>query len=891
MTQTGTISKRFNLSNIAITIILLVISFFILGYFIQQNSEKIYKHASISLQKNVTFSNNAKTVISLTNAINIANNSDIKKSLKNNDRKLAIDVLSNMTKKLNNGTRFNNVKVHLHDKNVKSFVRTWKPQKFGDDLSSFRHSINKVKSTKQPIGVIEAGRAGFSFRGLSPIFGDNDEYLGSVEFIMGFSSIIKKHKKLDNLDILILSKNSSVVDKESVMLNQYNISQKKSLINQDVANDAKTISFDELFKSKYAVTDKYFYTYIPIKDLNNKVQGYYLLVQDIKIIDEMIASAEKINYFALIIIVIMSSMIMLSSNFLLSKIVLKPLDSLSDGLNSFLDFINGKSNDVKDMQISNADEIGVMMHNINQNIKYTKQEIEQDRAVIADVNNVLEKVRNGFFVYQIQSTSSNERTEELKNSINKLVVDTKNKIDNLASVLKEYSISNFDVTLKSDGMYGNIGSLSACVKMIGNNVSELLGMILNTGDSLNSSTDTLSKASSDLSSSSNKQAAALEETAAAVEQISSNIKHTVEQSTDMTTLAEETRSKAISGKNLVSQTAKAMESIDESTSAINEAITIIDQISFQTNILSLNAAVEAATAGEAGKGFAVVAGEVRNLAGRSAEAAKDIKDLVSKAQEQTIHGRAISDKMSEEFDLLNDKIDKTAQLVDSVSIASKEQFIGVNQINDALMKLDQDTQENARVAGEIAELSKEVSHMSDNLVKAAQRAKFKKEAREQVCDIDLVFDTAKLKLDHIALKELAYENLSTPNYKIKDHLSCALGSWILKNENSDFAKHEVWSEFKQTHAHVHKGIQEFINSSQSNATNERLMEIAKDIEQDTLRTFDEFNKIKRVHCQTIKNKQKEEDNNIKQHVEPKIEIKKEVTKKITSPNNENWETF
>jgi methyl-accepting chemotaxis protein len=896
----GSIAKRFNVNNIVITAVLLVISFFILGYFISQSTTQVYQHTTEGLRKNITFSNNAKSIISLTNAITIANNDTIKQALKSNDRNLALDTLTRITKNLNGDTKFNNIKVHLHTKDIKSFVRAWKPNKFGDDLSEFRHSIVKVKSTKKPMSVIEAGRAGFSFRGIAPIMEDG-EYLGSVEFIMGFSSMIKKHKKLDKMDVLILSKDTSTADKMPGMLQKYGISQKKSLINQEFVNDAKNMNLDELFKNKYAVSDKYLYTYTEIKDINNKTQGYYLLGQDIKVIEGIISNTDKVNYFALATIVIMSLLLMISSNVLLSRIVLAPLKTLEDGLESFLDFLNGKTSDVKDMPVKSNDEIGRMITHINSSINVTKQEIDQDRVVINEVNDILEKVSNGFFTYQINSSSTNPQTEQLKHSLNKLVSETKEKLHRLTTVLKEYSVSNFDVKMDTDGMYGNIGSLSACVKMIGNNVSELLAMILNTGDKLNSNTNTLSQASQDLSTSSNQQAAALEETAAAVEQISSNIRHTVEQSEDMTTLSRDTKEQALSGRELVSKTSKAMEGIDESTSAINEAITIIDQIAFQTNILSLNAAVEAATAGEAGKGFAVVAGEVRNLAGRSAEAAKDIKDLVTKAQEQTIEGRAISDKMREEFDTLTDKIDRTSELVESVSTASKEQFIGVNQINDALMKLDQDTQENARVAGEIASLSEEVSHMSDNLVKAAQRANFSQAAREQVCDIDLVFDTAKLKLDHIALKENAYENLSIPNFKIKDHLSCALGSWIKNSENKDFAKSKVWSEFKEVHAHVHNGIQEFIDKNANKASNSQLMDIAKNIEHDTIKVFDKFNEIKRIHCKEVeKNTKKSISHEQKPTARPsqkptnKNEVKKPIPKstpKVKSRDEEQWESF
>jgi methyl-accepting chemotaxis protein len=141
-----------------------------------------------------------------------------------------------------------------------------------------------------------------------------------------------------------------------------------------------------------------------------------------------------------------------------------------------------------------------------------------------------------------------------------------------------------------------------------------------------------------------------------------------------------------------------MDDINVEVTSIKEAISVIDQIAFQTNILSLNAAVEAATAGEAGKGFAVVAGEVRNLASRSAEAANEIKVLVENATHKADDGKNIADEMIEGYNHLNDSITKTLNLISGVEIASKEQLGGIEQINTAVTELDQQTQQNANVA-------------------------------------------------------------------------------------------------------------------------------------------------------------------------------------------------
>ena len=167
-----------------------------------------------------------------------------------------------------------------------------------------------------------------------------------------------------------------------------------------------------------------------------------------------------------------------------------------------------------------------------------------------------------------------------------------------------------------------------------------------------------------------------------------------------------------------------MNDIDEKVNAINDSITVIDQIAFQTNILSLNAAVEAATAGEAGKGFAVVAQEVRNLATRSAEAANEIKVLVQNATDKANEGKSISDKMILGYNGLNDNITKTIEIIANVENASKEQLTGIEQINDAINSLDHQTQENAMIASQTNDIALQTDTIAKLVVSNANAKEF-----------------------------------------------------------------------------------------------------------------------------------------------------------------------
>ncbi len=176
---------------------------------------------------------------------------------------------------------------------------------------------------------------------------------------------------------------------------------------------------------------------------------------------------------------------------------------------------------------------------------------------------------------------------------------------------------------------------------MGTSITNMLVDEKKLGLTLNNSSDTLLKNVNVLNDVSSEAAASLEETAAALEEITGTITSNTQNIVEMATFAQKVIISVDEGNSLADQTTSSMDEINKQVASINEAITVIDQISFQTNILSLNAAVEAATAGEAGKGFAVVAQEVRNLAARSAEAAKEIKDLVQNATLKANDGKNI----------------------------------------------------------------------------------------------------------------------------------------------------------------------------------------------------------------------------------------------------------
>jgi len=410
--------------------------------------------------------------------------------------------------------------------------------------------------------------------------------------------------------------------------------------------------------------------------------------------------------------------------FISNKIIVAPLNKFQDGLLDFFKFLNKEQADVKELEVNSTDEIGKMSKIVNDNIDKTKTLIIEDNQLINEVKEVVGQVSQGFLDKNVQRNTSNEALNELKDLLNSMLDNLQKlvglNINNLSDVLDSYANRDFTKTLDVSTS-GKIGSeIVSMNKMI----TEMLKINNEDGRILQTSSEELSENVTTLSSNATSQAASLEETAASIEEITSNIKQTNEKAQTMLNISSETKDASSNGKKLATSTVKAMEEINDNVIAITEAISVIDQIAFQTNILSLNAAVEAATAGEAGKGFAVVAQEVRNLASRSAEAAKEIKDLVETATTKADHGKNISSEMIEGFASLEEKIYETNQLIDDVTNAAREQTIGMTQISDAVNQLDQFTQQNAQVADRANQIAQKTDEIAKDVVDNVLKYKF-----------------------------------------------------------------------------------------------------------------------------------------------------------------------
>ena len=420
---------------------------------------------------------------------------------------------------------------------------------------------------------------------------------------------------------------------------------------------------------------------------------------------------------ALIILVFLSI-------FIAKKTILDPLDNFQIGLLNFFKYLNRQADDVTLLDDSSKDELGKMSKVVNENIAATKIGVEEDRHFINETITVLTEFEQGDLCQRINIDVENPALMELKKVLDSMGSHMEKNIENILDVLEQYTNYNFMQKVDNKNIKNQLLDLANGVNSLGDSITSMLCENKKVGLTLDSSSHTLLSNVNILNDASTEAAASLEETAAALEEITSTIISNTDHVSEMAQFANSVVASVKEGNDLANQTTKSMDEINVEVTAISDAIGVIDQIAFQTNILSLNAAVEAATAGEAGKGFAVVAQEVRNLASRSAEAAKEIKNLVESANIKANEGKEISNKMIHGYTSLNENINKTIELIKDVEMASQEQKSGIEQINDAVTAQDQQTQQIASAANETYDIAIATSNISKEIVENVDLKKF-----------------------------------------------------------------------------------------------------------------------------------------------------------------------
>ncbi len=484
----------------------------------------------------------------------------------------------------------------------------------------------------------------------------------------------------------------------------------------------KNLKFENSFASKIEGNSSEFYYNIPVTNdcivchtnwKEGETAGYLGIITSNE--SEISNLYKTIFDFGLVLLII-TILISIITIFVSKKLV-NYLDILKNGVS---DLINSKGSKI---EVKTKDEIAQISHLFNEYIHSIEKDLEIDAKLIDNTKEVAQRISDGYFDKKITASTNNKSLNELKELINDMIVQLSNgigtNVNDILDVLTKFQ--NLDFRAKVDNPKGKI---ETSINELSVYISKMLSENKHNGEILDENAKNLKINVNALNEAASTQAASLEETSASLEEITSNVKNNTEKTVQMQNLSNSLNDSVNIGNELANDTVISMEEINDKVNAINEAITVIDQIAFQTNILSLNAAVEAATAGEAGKGFAVVAQEVRNLAGRSAQAAKEIKKLVEDATLKANNGKEKSSHMISGYSEIKTKIEDTLKLIADVTDASKEQQIGLEQINNAIAQLDLVTQQNAATTAKTDEIARDVQELSQNLVQNVNSKKF-----------------------------------------------------------------------------------------------------------------------------------------------------------------------
>ncbi len=584
----------------------------------QEDIEKnVYESESTALRTAMEKSLEVKKSVTITNVLSIAQNQDFIKALKTGDKALALAAGKKLLESYKENTKYKNMKIHLHTADVKSFLRVWKPEKNGDDLSSFRHTINEVAKTQKPLSAIELGKAGPTFRGLAPIKDQAGNYLGSIEFMMGFSSNIKEvQKSLDGEALLLLDKKYLSIAKKlskNPMVGNYVVAQGKKVMNKDLLNDMQ--KHPELTFMDYAILDNFFITKVPLADFQNNVIGYMVVGKKLETVQTVIGHLKEITTKQLIFAVIGDLFILALLTFIIMITVKRPLANL---ISTTKDLADGEADLTKRLEAHSNDEI-------------------------ADTNNWINA-----FIQRIQNTINDAKETGNQNS----------------TITKEFSAISQELRRRVLESAKIIENLHDRGEGIHGTVSSSLEV-------------------------SNGAMLSIEETKA-------NLNETKNILFELISKVEENSHKEL----------ELSEKLTHLTSEANQAksvLSVISDIAEQTNLLALNAAIEAARAGEHGRGFAVVADEVRQLAEKTQKSLTEINATIS------VIVQSIMDVSTE----MNQNSENTQALVVLSSKAESYMNASYDKIDSTTKAVEETAHSSDNVSQEVAEMLKRISQIHE----------------------------------------------------------------------------------------------------------------------------------------------------------------------------------
>ena len=632
---------------------------------------------------------NDKKDVWLTNALQIAYNPLISDALYNNNREKCIELLNGYSEEYKKHTNFKNVNIHIIDKNLNSFVKSWSADSYGESLN-YSKAYREVLSTKKPIVAMEYSPKGLRLKGLFPVY-KNNEIIGLANFEGGLNSI-KRVLDTEDIEFLYLLDNKFLSVAKSLNgqpeIGDYVLSQKD--VNNDFLNYAGNyLNVNSAIKNYY-FDNKYLTTAIPIYSFNGDQIGLFLLAKEAHMVTSQI---EEVKRNLIILSAFFSVMFLIIMFFLLAFIEKSIIRPIKNTVNSLVDIAEGDGDLTKRLEVKSKDEIGQLSKYFN----LTMEKISQLIASISAQSNILSSVGESLAT-NMQETSA---------SITQISA-------NIQSV-KNQSNNQFKSVILTNTILENVTQsitvLNDQVEQQSNNVTETSSSIEEMMANINSVTQTLASNSSNI----NK-------------------------------LTEASKSGSLG----ITQMSEEIDDVAKESEGLFEISNMIQNIASQTNLLAMNAAIEAAHAGESGKGFAVVADEVRKLAESSIIQAKTVSEVLKKIKNSVDKIADSTSSVLSKFIVIDSGVKIVSEQEGAIRNAMEEQSEGSQLILRAINNLSEITQQVKSSSSEILEGSSQVITESSNLNRLTQ------EVTNSINEMSQGADQIVIAVD--AVNELAVSN-------------------------------------------------------------------------------------------------------------------------------------
>ncbi len=470
-------------------------------------------------------------------------------------------------------------------------------------------------------------------------------------------------------------------------------------------------------------------------------------------------------------------------------------------------------------------------------------------AIEQELEGIVAAARSGNLDQRVVLEGKEGFFKHLAIGINALLDDLKQVIDAVEGSLQAMAAGDFKQPMTGN-YQGAFGRIQEAVNKTLVQVSNTLLQLRQIADAINVASNEITAGNTNLSARTEQQAASLEETASSMEELTSTVRNNADNAQQANQVAGSARQLAEKGGEVVSRTVRAMEDINQASAKIAEIIGVIDEIAFQTNLLALNASVEAARAGEQGRGFAVVATEVRNLASRSAEAAKEIKDLIQDSVDKVEVGSKLVSESGETLSEIVQGVKQVGDIVAEIAAASAEQAAGIDQVNRAVTAMDGVTQQNAALAEQIAAASSslyekaqemergisffDVAQDPEALIRDKLQVREDGHTHAHAHDHDASFDFFAARTAHLAWRQKIRDFLdgrkALTHAEAVSHRDCALGKWLYRQGLAQYGHIDDMRTMEKRHERLHAVIREIIDLKEA-GRNEEAERRYREIEQ------------------------------------------------------------